>query len=384
MTPNLRVLILPPPAHGVYAELAADPPPGVNYVWSDSATAGQPASGSGMVARLLRLGRLPNLRPLFGGTRDFDLVHSRQQLLLTRAPWVVDIEHAMPFVGIGFDRHNHATVGAVIRRRLRSKSCRAIMPWTETAKQGFLHRFGGSPEIARKTHVVYPAIRIPDDPVGDRREWRGRLLFVANRPNYNFVLKGGRELVLAFNALTRRHPNLHLTIVGGNEELASGLPSGPGITWLGVVPRAQLAQLYRDADLFVMPSFSDTFGMVYLEAMAAGLPIVALDRPYTREVVRDRQTGLLAPLGPNSLDWCRPDGTFTMNSDVFIETMLRAEPDGAVAAGVEEAIEALAVNEDLRRRLGAQGAAEVRTGRFSTARRNALLADIYRAAPAQR
>jgi glycosyltransferase involved in cell wall biosynthesis len=357
----------------------------VTYVWNESAAAGQPASGPGMAARLLRFGRLPNLRPLVGGNPAFDVVHSRQQLLLTRKPWVVDIEHAMPFVGIGFDRHDHPTVGAVIRRRLSSQSCRAIMPWTETAKRGFLQGFGDASEIARKTHVVYPAIRVAvEDRVVDRREWRGRLLFVANRPDYNFVLKGGRELLLAFDTLQRRHSKLHLTIVGGSPELARDLPTGSGITWLGVVPREQLGQLYRDADLFVMPSFSDTFGMVYLEAMAAGLPVVALDRPYTREVVRDRHTGLLAPLGKNSLDWCRPDGTFTMNSDVFIETMRRAEPDRVVAAGVAEAIETLIVNADLRSTLGAQGAVEVRTGRFSTTRRNAMLADLYRGTPAQR
>ncbi len=49
----------------------------------------------------------------------------------------------------------------------------------------------------------------------------------------------------------------------------------PHVRWLGILPREALAQVYASADVFVMPSRSETFGLVMLEAMACGTPVAA-------------------------------------------------------------------------------------------------------------
>ena len=49
----------------------------------------------------------------------------------------------------------------------------------------------------------------------------------------------------------------------------------PGVRWLGLLPRHTLAEVYASADVFVLPSKSETFGLVMLEAMACGTPVAA-------------------------------------------------------------------------------------------------------------
>jgi glycosyltransferase involved in cell wall biosynthesis len=56
----------------------------------------------------------------------------------------------------------------------------------------------------------------------------------------------------------------------------------PGVTWLGLLPRNELASVYASADVFVFPSRNETFGLVMLEAMACGTPVAAfpVDGPF--------------------------------------------------------------------------------------------------------
>jgi len=63
------------------------------------------------------------------------------------------------------------------------------------------------------------------------------------------------------------------------------------VRWLGVLPRAELAQLYSAADVFVMPSQHETFGLVMLEAMACGTPVAAYPVEGPTEVVGDPAHG---------------------------------------------------------------------------------------------
>ncbi len=59
----------------------------------------------------------------------------------------------------------------------------------------------------------------------------------------------------------------------------------PHVRWLGVLPRDVLAQVYAAADVFVMPSRNETFGLVMLEAMATGTPVAAYPVEGPLEVV---------------------------------------------------------------------------------------------------
>ena len=70
---------------------------------------------------------------------------------------------------------------------------------------------------------------------------------------------------------------------------------GDRVTLHGSVARPQDA--LTSAGMLVLPSLAEGFGLVLIEAMAAGVPVVATDVPGVRDVVRDGETGLLVPAG---------------------------------------------------------------------------------------
>jgi glycosyltransferase involved in cell wall biosynthesis len=103
-------------------------------------------------------------------------------------------------------------------------------------------------------------------------------------------------------------PRMKLLIVGGGKELdeareyAMESTAADQIIFTGELPYCELPAVLHVADAFVTASVSETFGMNALEAMAAGLPVVAIASPGVSEVVADGMTGLLGRSdGPGEL-----------------------------------------------------------------------------------
>ncbi len=106
--------------------------------------------------------------------------------------------------------------------------------------------------------------------------------------------KGIELLADTFLAARARDPRLHLMVAGGGpeqERLASLL--GANVSFLGWLRGGELAQAYADADVFLFPSSTDTFGQVILEAQASGLAVLAVAEGGPLSLVQDGLTGLL-------------------------------------------------------------------------------------------
>jgi D-inositol-3-phosphate glycosyltransferase len=131
----------------------------------------------------------------------------------------------------------------------------------------------------------------------------GRLLLFVGRLER---LKGVEIAIRALALLRdRRHDDVRLLVLGqdsreGDESemdrlkaVASEAGVRERIDFVGSVAHHELPYFYAAADVCVMPSYSESFGLVGLEAQACGCPVVASDVSGLRSVVRDEVTGYL-------------------------------------------------------------------------------------------
>jgi len=118
--------------------------------------------------------------------------------------------------------------------------------------------------------------------------------------------KGLRTLVEALSILRRSDLGVRAVLAGSGPEkasletLAASLGVGDLLEFPGFVAEADLLPLYRQADLFVFPSRKEGFGLVLVEAMASGLPVVASSAPPIPEVVGEAAL-LFKPEDPEDL-----------------------------------------------------------------------------------
>ena len=114
--------------------------------------------------------------------------------------------------------------------------------------------------------------------------------------------KGVELLADAFLQARDRDPRLRLVLAGGGpeqERLAGRL--GGEARFLGWLQGDELARAYADADVFLFPSATDTFGQVILEAQASGLPVVAVAEGGPLSLIDDGIDGLLRPADAGAL-----------------------------------------------------------------------------------
>jgi len=361
-----QVMVLAPrPARGTAVEDVGSPGPEPQYAWL----------ASYQLPRVAPLGyrmAMPNpIDPALGEARRFapDIVHAHspfatgvmarrlaraagRPLVFTHHTRFDDYRHYLGPLG----RVGSVLTGAFLRRFWLASSA-IIAPSTELAEE-IRARL---PQHARRRVVVIPTgvdvagiqARRPVDP-RPAAGWAPDTLVVASLSRLARE-KSPLTILDAFAIAARRRRDLRLLLIGGGPMEAelrerAGTPTLVGRVHLtGQLPRPEALATLAGADLFVFASRTETQGLVLAEALAAGLPVVAVDGPGVRDSVRDGVDGRILP----------------------------AEPAETRAARLGAALEEIAQDEATRESMAARARADA--GRFAVERRVEQVESLYRA-----
>lgn len=299
---------------------------------------------------------------------EIDLVHVCDALTPTKKNWVVDIEHVTLFIDV--TKYYKCNVGLykhLAEKYLNSRYCKKIMPYTEAAKNSIVRAL--KVRDKQKIEVVYPAIHKVKVNRKQKRD-QIRLLYVGRL----FYFKGGYEVLKSFEKISKKY-DVKLTIISNiPPSVKEEFEHLTTINWKSNVSDAELTKEYLGADIFIMPSYMDTFGHVYLEAMSYELPIVAANGFSTPEIVEDGKTGLLVNI-PVHL---HEEGSLKRwrSWEAFKKDFMSIDRSSVVGELIEK-ISILIEDDGLRRMMSKNAKKTIENGKFSIKVRNEKLKKIY-------
>ncbi len=154
-----------------------------------------------------------------------------------------------------------------------------------------------------KSSIITPAVDTalftPDPYV----EKSGKVLLFVASLNKGDEYKGLSVLLSALQEIIKEKKDIVLRVVGDGdmrseyEEIVKNKGLSENVTFVGAVYGEELANEYRKADVFVLPTEKESFGMAVAEAMASGLPVVSTNVGGVPDVVKNGETGYLVGAG---------------------------------------------------------------------------------------
>jgi D-inositol-3-phosphate glycosyltransferase len=244
---------------------------------------------------------------------QYDLIHSHYWLSGCLGSWVQDrweIPHIVMFHTLGSVKNTAGLADRepdlrIATEKKLTRICNRILAPTDREKENLL------------TYCHAPAEKIGVVPCGvnlnlfrpmDKSTARVHLGFGEDESIVLYVgrfepIKGIDRLLEAMAYLKTRKP-VRLVIIGGDgpdtseyqnlQQLTAKFGIQKSVCFIGRVEQYKLPPYYSAADALVIPSYYESFGLVGLESMACGTPVVATDVGAMRDLVRDGETGQIA------------------------------------------------------------------------------------------
>ncbi len=252
-------------------------------------------------------GKLENFRER--NRLKYDLVYSHYWL----SAWVGrflqgwwDVPHIIMFHTLGAIKNAIGIGEAEPELRIETerylvKNCHRIIAATGKEKEDLILHYGALPETIS---VIPCGVNLDLFQPVDREAARQQLGLNGNK-NILFVgrlepLKGIDKLLMAMTYLENRE-GTRLLVIGGDgnsqyeierlQRLSRELHIQDSVIFLGLIKQEKLPLYYSAADVCVVPSYYESFGLVALESLACGTPVVATDVGSAKRVIRQGETG---------------------------------------------------------------------------------------------
>ncbi len=244
--------------------------------------------------------------------QHFDVIHSNSLMLMG---FVAKIYHRRWHIPLVFTYHTlleeythyiplpQALLrqrAIEISRRYSNAADHVITPAAHVAER--LRRY----HVTRPITVIPTGIDLEVIDAASQGNFRARYNIPREAPLLVYVGRLAREknisrLLSAFHLALQQEPDAHLLLLGGGpletevHALVEELKLEQRVWMTGYLPRAAVLQGLHASDIFVFSSKSETQGLVIGEAMACGLPVVAVSSEAAREIITPQREGLLTP-----------------------------------------------------------------------------------------
>jgi phosphatidyl-myo-inositol dimannoside synthase len=194
-----------------------------------------------------------------------------------------------------------------LRRRALLSADLVLAPSSDTARK--LAEVQGVPaaDIRKLAWPLNPDfLKMADNPTAlplPKNFPEGRVILTVGRWAASERYKGVNDLIRAVAQLQTKFPGLCLAAVGDGDDLprlekiAGNMGVSESIRFLTNLSRDEIAACYARCEIFALPSTGEGFGLVFLEAMAFGKPLVGAARGGITDIIEDKANGLLIPAG---------------------------------------------------------------------------------------
>lgn len=237
---------------------------------------------------------------------NFSLVHSHERIFAADIFTMHGIPHRYWIHNIRRKQMNlfDRATAWVEKKLVYEGNCKKFVAVSNLTKDIFLQEYKIEPD---KVSVINPGIDLNDYAVQDkdsiRNSIRKELGFNISDPvilfaSMNFEIKGLDDIFLSLAKLKAQNRKFKLIVAGKGDEkkytsLAEQAKIASDVIFTGPVCKEKLIKLYLAGDLYVMLSKFDTFGMVVLEAMAAGLPVIISSNVGAKDIVQEDKNGFV-------------------------------------------------------------------------------------------